>query len=145
MNKRLSVDEYYLSVAKAVSLRSTCLVRQYGAVIVKNQEIISTGYNGSPRGEINCCDIGFCKRYGNNSKSTHNDGNYNTCESVHAEMNAIISASRDDMLGSTLYLFGSENGSPITSEPCPVCMRLIKNAGIESVVGYKEREETNAE
>lgn len=137
MDNRLSVDDYYLSVAKAVSLRSTCMIRQYGAVIVKNSEIISTGYNGSPRGETNCCDIGFCKRYSKNSKSTHNDGNYNQCESVHAEMNAIISASRDDMLGSTLYLYGSENGNPITSEPCHVCRRLIKNAGIVNVVGYK--------
>lgn len=137
MKERLSVDDYYLNVAKSVSLRSTCLVRQYGAVIVKNSEIVSTGYNGSPRGEVNCCDIGFCKRYSNGSKSTHNDGNYNGCESVHAEMNAIISASRNKMLGSTLYLYGAEDGTPIESEPCSVCSRLIKNAGIVRVVGYK--------
>jgi dCMP deaminase len=134
MKKRLSVDDYYLGVAKAVSMRSTCLVRQYGAVIVNHSEIVSTGYNGSPRGEINCCDIEYCKRYAENSKSAHNDGNYNQCESVHAEMNAIISASRKEMLGATLYLFGSENGKPIIAEPCPVCSRLIKNAGIKRVV-----------
>lgn len=135
---RLSTDNYYLNVAKAVSLRSTCLTRQYGAVIVNNSEIISTGYNGSPRGEDNCCDIGFCKRYSNGSKSSHNDGNYGKCNSVHAEMNAIISASRKDMLGSTLYLYGSENGKSIDCEPCPVCARLIKNAGISKIITYKE-------
>lgn len=140
MNKRLSVDEYYLNVAKAVSMRSTCLVRQYGAVIVNNKEIVSTGYNGSPRGEKNCCDAGFCKRYSSGSNSTHNDGNYNQCESVHAEMNAIISASRKEMIGGTLYLYGSENGKPITAVPCPVCERLIKNSGIKEVVGYKGEE-----
>ena len=132
---RPSIDVYYLNIAKAVSMRSSCLVRQYGAVIVNNSEIISTGYNGSPRGETNCCDIGFCKRYGSSSEHSHNDGNYNECESVHAEMNAIISASRRDMLGSTLYLYGSENGQTIYNcEPCPVCKRLIKNAGIAKIV-----------
>ena len=138
---RLSMENYYLSVAKAISLRSTCLTRQYGAVIVNNSEIISTGYNGSPRGSTNCCDIGFCRRYSDGSKSCHNDGNYDECESVHAEMNAIISASRKEMLGSTLYLYGSENGKPIVCEPCPVCARLIKNAGICRVVKYKEKED----
>ena len=135
---RMSTDEYYLEVAKAVSLRSTCLTRQYGAVIVKNSEIIATGYNGSPRGEVNCCDKGFCQRYSDGSTSWHNDGNYNKCESVHAEMNAIISASRNEMLGSTLYLYGSENGKSIICEPCPICSRLIKNAGIANVVTCKE-------
>lgn len=132
---RISTDNYYLNIAKAVSLRSSCLIRQYGAVIVKNDEIIATGYNGSPRGEKNCCDIGICKRYTSSSSHTHNDGNYDQCESVHAEMNAIISASRRDMIGSVLYLFGSENGEKISQlEPCPVCARLIKNAGIIKVV-----------
>lgn len=128
---RMSSDEYYLNIAKAVAGRSTCLRRQYGAVIVKNDEIVSTGYNGSPRGEINCCDTGICKRIGHK----HNDGDYADCESVHAEQNCIISASRSEMLGSTLYLAGFENGQVMAAEPCPICARMIKNAGIANVVG----------
>lgn len=123
-------DTYYLGIAKAVAGRSTCLRRQYGAVIVNNDEIISTGYNGSPRGEVNCCDTGICYRIG----KEHNDGNYAECCSVHAEMNAIISASRAEMLGATLYLAGFENGQAIAAEPCPICKRLIKNAGIKEVI-----------
>ena len=128
---RPSEDEYYLEIAKAISKRSTCLRRQYGAVIVNNKEIIATGYNGAPRGEINCCNTGVCKRVGH----AHNDGDYNSCESVHAEMNAIISASRREMLGGTLYLAGFEDGKLISADPCPICMRIIKNAGIKKVVG----------
>lgn len=128
---RLNKDNYYIGIAQAVSKRSTCLRRQYGAVIVKDDEIISTGYNGSPRGCENCCDTGNCKRM--NAK--HNDGNYADCKSVHAEMNAIISAKRSDMIGATLYLAGFENGQEIENAlPCPICKRLIKNAGIERVV-----------
>lgn len=123
-------DEYYLGIAAAVSRRSTCLRRQYGAVIVNNDEIIATGYNGSPRGCENCCDIGKCNR----EEHEHNDGNYGDCRSVHAEMNAIISASRREMIGSTLYLAGFENGQAIAAEPCPICKRLIINAGIARVV-----------
>lgn len=131
---RISIDNYYLNIAKAVAQRSSCLIRQYGAVIVKNSEIIATGYNGSSRGSVNCCDIGFCKRYSSGSH-THNDGNYNECESVHAEMNCIISASRKDMIGATLYLYGQEDNKRICNpEPCPICKRLIKNAGIIKVV-----------
>lgn len=129
---RTSVDQYYLNIAKAVSLRSSCLTRQYGAVVVKNKEIISTGYNGSPRGEVNCCDIGYCKRHCENH--SHNDGNYDSCESVHAEMNALLSASRSEMIDSTLYLYGEENGKAIDVKPCPICSRLIKNAGVVRVV-----------
>lgn len=134
--ERSSVDDYYLNIAKAVSLRSSCLIRQYGAVVVKNSEIISTGYNGSPRGSVNCCDIGYCKRYDEKNHS-HNDGNYDSCESVHAEMNALLSASRSEMIDSTLYLYGSENGKTIDCEPCPICSRLIKNAGVGRVVCSK--------
>lgn len=128
--KRLSIDEYYLDIAKAVSKRSTCLRRQYGAVIVNHNEIIATGYNGSPRGEVNCCDTSVCYRLNH----AHNDGDYSTCQSVHAEQNAIISASRAEMLGGTLYLAGFENGQVITAEPCPICRRMIKNAGIVRVI-----------
>lgn len=133
--KRLSKDEYYLNIAKAVSKRSTCLRRQYGAVIVKDDEIIATGYNGSPRGETNCCDLNFCKREQEGHK--HNDGDYSSCSSVHAEQNAIISASRKDMIGSILYLYGEQDGEPVTAEPCPICERLIKNAGIQVVICSK--------
>lgn len=119
-------DHYYLDIAKAVAKRSTCLRRQYGAVIVKNDEIIATGYNGAPRGAPNCCDTGECKRTGHK----HNDGDYSSCKSVHAEMNAIISAARRDMIGATLYLAGFQDEKPIDSAPCPVCERMIQNAGI---------------
>lgn len=128
--QRISKNLYYLHIAKAVSERSTCLKRQYGAVIVKNDEIIATGYNGAPRGEENCCDLGVCKRM----DKPHNSGDYADCHSVHAEQNAIISASRRDMLGATLYLWGGENGKAIDAEPCPICARLIKNAGIDTVI-----------
>lgn len=126
---RPTIEEYYLGIAAAVSKRSTCTRRQYGAVIVKNDEIIATGYNGSPRGEANCCDGTACKRLGHE----HNDGDYGDCESVHAEMNAMISAARKDMIGSTLYLYGEENGKVIAAEPCPICRRMMKNAGIAKV------------
>lgn len=145
MVSRPSKDEYYLGIALAVSKRSTCLKRHYGAVIVKNNEIIATGYNGAPRGTESCYDCGQCKR----KNVPHNTGDYSECKSVHAEQNAIISASRRDMIGSTLYLAGEEYVDPeedenwvLTSEwqqvedafPCPICSRMIKNAGIERVV-----------
>lgn len=127
---RISVDDYYLGIARAVSRRSSCLRRQYGCVIVNHREIISTGYNGGCRGEINCCDTGICKR----TEAAHNRGDYSECHSVHAEQNAMLSASRKDMIGATLYLYGSENDVTIDCEPCPICSRMIKNAGIERVV-----------
>ena len=124
---------YYLSIAEAVLARSTCLRRKYGAVIVKDDEIISTGYNGSPRGLPNCCDVGICKR--ENLQIPHGE-RFELCSSVHAEMNAIISASRKDMLGATLYLAGKvSDGSLIYyAEPCLMCRLLIVNAGIEQVI-----------
>ncbi len=127
---RISVDEYYIDIAKAVSFRSSCLKRQYGCVIVNNQEIIATGYNGSPRGEVNCCDMGYCKRL----HEPHNSGCYDSCNSVHAEQNAFLSARRTDMIGGTLYLYGEENGKLIDCEMCPICKRMAKNAGIKYVV-----------
>ena len=130
--ERISKREYYLGIAEAVAKRSTCLRRQYGAVIVKNDEIVATGYNGAPRGEENCCDVGSCWRERNNIP--HGE-QYEKCVAVHAEQNAIISASRRDMLGSTLYLAGFENGTPIPdATPCTICARLIKNAGIARVI-----------
>ena len=133
---RIDKDTYYLNIAQAVSKRSTCLRRQYGAVIVKNDEIIATGYNGAPRGEPNCCDTRDCKRTGHK----HNDGDYSSCKSVHAEMNAIISAARRDMIGATLYLAGFQDEKPIDSSPCPVCERMIQNAGIIRVRGWHSDE-----
>ena len=129
--KRPSLDEYYIEIAKAVSLRSTCLKKHYGAVIVKNGEIISTGYNNPPRGEAHCAN---CTKYGNGKDEV----TYLSCPSVHAEQNAIISASRNEMLGADLYLAGydTRNGNSIECEawPCEICLRLIKNAGINRII-----------
>ena len=111
-SKRRDKINYYLDIAETVSIRSTCLRRKYGAVIVKDDEIVSTGYNGSPRGEINCCDTGYCQREKDNIP---HGSNYELCKSVHAEQNAIISASRKEMIGSTLYLVGIENSIDLHS------------------------------
>ena len=131
--ERITKRDYYLSIAAEVAKRSTCLRRQYGAVIVKNDEIIATGYNGAPRGDENCCDVGSCWRDRHNIP--HGE-QYEKCVAVHAEANAIISASRNEMLGSTLYLYGFEGfNKPIDNpEPCIMCNRLIKNAGIDCVI-----------
>ena len=126
---RLSKDQYYLLIAYAVSRRSTCLDKQYGAVIVKNDQIIATGYNGAPRGEVNCCDVGKCAREG----CARGEG-YLICPAVHAEQNAIISASRNDMINATLYLVCSTNVNP---EPCEICRRMIKNSGITKIITEK--------
>ena len=133
MSKRESKDSYYLSIAEAVLARSTCLRRKYGAVIVRDDEIISTGYNGSPRGASNCIDLGYC--YRQQHEVPHGE-NYELCRSVHGEANAIISASRRDMIGATLYLAGQEaDGTPIADiAPCLMCYRLILNAGISTIV-----------
>lgn len=128
---RISKYQYYFEIAKAVAARSTCLRRQYGAVIVRDDEIIATGYNGAPRGEANCCDVGTCWREEN--KIPHGE-RYEACRSVHAEQNAIISAARKDMLGATLFLAGFEGGKEIDAEPCEICKRMITNAGISYVV-----------
>ena len=131
---RISKDEYYLNIAREVAARSTCLRRNYGAVIVKNDEIIATGYNGSARGEANCCDIHqTCPR----AHMAHNSGDYSDCPAVHAEQNAIISAPRRDMIGATLYLVGisADSGNILdNTEPCPICRRMILNSGIERIV-----------
>ena len=131
---RPSKDAYYLGIAKAVAQRATCLRRIYGAVIVNNDEIVSTGYNGSARGEANCCDVGECYR---ESMHVPHGQRYELCKSVHAEENAIISASRREMQGATLYLWGMdvETGKELpTPEPCLQCWRRIHNAGIVRVV-----------
>lgn len=132
--ERIDKNNYYLNVAEEVSKRGTCLRNNYGSVIVNNNEIISTGYTGAPRGRENCCDLGYCRRKKNNTPS---GAGYEKCRSVHAEQNAIISASRERMLGSTLYLVGvnARNGEyKQNTQPCTLCKRMIINAGIELVV-----------
>ncbi len=131
---RRDKTNYYLDIADAVSERSTCLRRRYGAVIVNRDQIISTGYVGAPRGRKNCTDLGYCIR---NQLNIPRGERYELCRSVHAEMNAIINASRDQMIGATLYLCGREvtTGEYIkNSSCCSLCKRLIINSGIERVV-----------
>ena len=133
-SNRPTKDAYYLNIADAISLRATCLRKRYGAVIVKNDEIISSGYNGAPRGRCNCTDFGMCVRKSNNIPAGQR---YELCRSVHAEANAIISAHRDEMIGSTLYLYGrdADSNEPLAvTEPCSMCKRMIINAGISKVV-----------
>lgn len=125
---------YYLDIAQAVLERGTCLRRNYGAIIVKNDEIVSTGYVGAPRGRANCSDLGFCTR---EHLGIPRGERYELCRSVHAEANAIISASRSQMIGATLYLVGIDAGSggivPDASA-CAMCKRMIINAGISTVI-----------
>jgi len=125
---------YYLDIAETVLERSTCLRRKYGAIIVKNDEIISTGYVGAPRGRANCTDLGYCTRVQLNIPRGER---YELCRSVHAEANAIISASRGDMLGATLFLVGKEAATGALvhdASCCSMCKRLVINAGISRVV-----------
>ncbi len=131
---RRDKTNYYLDLAETVSQRCTCLRRHYGAVIVKDDEVISTGYVGTPRGRQNCSDLGYCLRA---KMGIPRGERYELCRSVHAEANAIISASRRDMIGSTLYLVGRnvDNGEYIENAICcSMCKRLVINAGIEKVV-----------
>lgn len=139
-------DTYYLNIALAVSKRSTCLKRHYGCVIVKDDIIVATGYNGSPRGEENCCDTNVCKR-----ADAKRYSEYEKCNSVHAEQNALIAASYNRLLGSTAYLTCKEYGydyaqsaiwereiydwvEDLNPVPCPLCMRMLKNAGVTRIV-----------
>ena len=134
MDNRTSKQNYYLDIADSVLERSTCLRRKYGAIIVRNDEIISTGYNGAPRGRRNCSDLGVCTRETLNIPSGER---YELCRSVHAEANAIISASRRDMIGATIYLVGRDartNELLSDAMSCSMCKRQIINAGIEKIV-----------
>lgn len=143
---RITKDSYYLNIALAVSKRSTCLKRHYGCVIVKNDIIVATGYNGSVRGEENCCDRGVCKR-----ADAERYTNYELCDSVHAEQNALIAVSREQLIGSTVYLaceefkYDDANSAifdieiygwieDYNPEPCGICMRMLKNAGVTRIV-----------
>lgn len=132
--ERRDKHNYYLDIAETVLERGTCLRRNYGSIIVKNDEIISTGYTGAPRGRKNCPDIGFCRR---EQLNVPRGTQYELCRSVHSEANAIISASRKDMIGATLYLVGKDTKTcefVENANSCIMCRRMIINAGIESVV-----------
>lgn len=133
MERRDKIN-YYLDIAEAVCERGTCIRRHYGAIIVKDDEIISTGYAGAPRGRKNCVDLGYCRR---EALQVPRGERYELCRSVHAEANAIISASRNEMLGATLYLCGvecSDGSYTPNAEPCSMCKRMIINAGIKTVI-----------
>lgn len=132
--ERRDKNNYYLDIAETVLERGTCIRRNYGSIIVKNDEIISTGYTGAPRGRKNCNELGTCRRAQLNiPRGTH----YELCRSVHAEANSIISASRRDMIEASLYLVGknSDTGEYVEdANSCTMCKRLIINSGIERVV-----------
>ena len=138
---RISKANYYLDIAQTVLERATCLRRVYGAIIVKNDEIISTGYNGAPRGRANCVDLGYCSR---EAMQVPRGERYELCRSVHAEANAIISASRNECIGADLYLVGHDarTGEILQdATSCSMCRRMIINAGITRVVVRNSRQE----
>lgn len=131
-NLRPGWDEYFIGIAKAVSARATCLRRRYGAVIAKDNIIVSTGYNGAPAGMKDCLEVGKCTR--KELQIPHGE-RYELCHSVHAEANAIIRASVDELMGSTIYISGADDGiGECHSEPCMMCKRMILNAKIQRVV-----------
>ena len=136
MSERVSKSDYYLNIAAAVAKRSTCLRRQYGAVIVKDDVIVSTGYNGAARGQPNCCDTGECWR---EAHGIPHGEQYEKCRAVHAEANAIINASREEMCGAILFLAGFENGERMKNPtPCEMCSRMITNSGIRRVISCED-------
>lgn len=137
---RRDKTNYYLDMADVARERSTCLRRTYGAVIVKNDTIVSTGYSGAPRGRANCIDLGFCMR---NKLGIPRGERYEFCRSVHAEANAIIAASREQMLGATMYLVGREADGTLMADAnsCTMCKRLIINAGITKVIVRRTEDE----
>ena len=131
---RRDKQNYYLDMAQVALERSTCLRRHFGAVIVKNDVIISTGYNGAPRGRANCIDLNYCIRQ---QRNIPRGTQYELCRAIHAEANAIIAASREELIGSTLYLVGrdAQTGDIMKdADSCPMCKRQIINAGISQVV-----------
>jgi dCMP deaminase len=135
---RLSWDDYFLKMAETACLRSTCLRAQFGAVLVKNYTLISTGYNGAATGVKSCLEQGECLRERLHIPSGEN---YELCHSVHAEANAIIRASFDLMDDATLYIFGTQNGEPRNGMPCFMCWRMIFNARIGKVIYLDEASE----
>lgn len=142
MQERIDKINYYLDIAETVASRGTCLRKKYGSVIVNHDQIISTGYVGAPRGRVNCCDLGYCMKKKMFPDKRHSG--YDACRSVHSEQNAIISAARKDMIGSTLYLVGYRTENHDYEEgaaPCLMCRKLIINSGIEKVIVRKYKEE----
>ncbi|MBQ1375623.1 MAG: cytidine deaminase [Clostridia bacterium] len=140
MNRRDKTN-YYLDIAQTVASRGTCLRRNYGAIIVNHDQIISTGYTGAPRGRENCCDLGFCLR---EKMNIPRGERYEMCRSVHAEANAIISAARDLMIGATMYVVGlyAQTGELVSdSNSCQMCKRMIINAGIGEIVFRRSENE----
>lgn len=138
---RVSKHNYYLDIAQTVAERCTCLRRKFGAIIVKDDVIVSTGYNGAPRGRQNCSDLKYCMR---EKLNIPRGERYEMCRSVHAEANAIIAAPRDRMLGATLYMacVSPEDGSLFSgTNSCMMCKKLIINAGITTVVVRDTRED----
>jgi len=128
-------DNYFIEIAKVVSSRSTCLRRKYGAVIVKDNVIISTGYNGAPRGIENCIDLNKCIRIEQNIPSGER---YELCEAVHAEQNAVINAPPERMKGAAIYIAGFEDDKSFANgRPCKLCERMIRNSQITEVVYLK--------
>lgn len=131
---RIDKENYYLDIGETVLERSTCSRSALGALIVRNDEIISTGYNGAPRGRSNCIDLGYCVR---DRLGIPSGERYELCRSVHAEMNAILSAARSECIGGTIYLVGKDvaTGKLLPDlRPCPMCRRLIINAGLSKLV-----------
>ncbi|MBT4175180.1 cytidine deaminase [archaeon] len=135
-------DEFYLNIAREVAQKSTCIRRKFGTIIVNDNKIISTGWASTPSGIPHCIDIGFCERENLNIPSGEK---YELCKSVHAEANAIIFAPREQMIGSTLYMYGenTKNKTVALSKPCVFCKRMIINAGISRIItklpdGYHE-------
>ena len=132
--ERPDKDKYYIQIALEVAKRSTCLRRKFGAIVVNRDQIVSTGYVGAPRGTPNCCDLGKCYREERNIPAGEH---YELCRSVHAEMNAIIHAARQDLIGGTMYIAGIDAKDPtniVDTMACKLCRRFIINAGIRRVV-----------
>lgn len=132
--ERVSKENYYLDIAQTVAERATCLRRKFGAIIVKNDVIVATGYNGAPRGRKNCSDLQFCQR---EKMGIPRGERYELCRSIHAEQNAIIAAPREQMIGATLYMacVTPDSGELVAGcNSCMMCKRTIINAGIETVV-----------
>ncbi|MBR4036144.1 MAG: cytidine deaminase [Oscillospiraceae bacterium] len=131
--ERVSKIDTYLNCAEVFAYRSTCIKRKYGAVIVKDDVVISTGYNGAPRGMDNCCDLGKCPRM---ERNMHQGQGYAMCRAVHAEANALLNCSRQQTIGADLYLVGinPKDNSIHRAKPCPICAREIIQAGIRYVI-----------
>lgn len=140
--ERIDKVNYYLDIAETVASRATCLRKKYGSVIVNHDQIVSTGYCGAPRGRVNCCDLGKCMKKEIFPDIHH--GGYDACRAVHSEQNAIISASREEMIGGTLYLVGYRTDTHEYEEgaaPCLMCRKLIINAGLDKVIVRKNKAE----